>query len=129
MNRFVMDAYAWIEYFDGSIAGEKVRKIIEDPENIIHTNIVTLAELSSHFARKNSPFREARAIILSLSAVYLIDLMFVEEVGKIHAEIKPKHKHMGLADVFVLLTAKRLKAKIVTGDEDFRDFPETVMIK
>jgi len=34
-----------------------------------------------------------------------------------------------MADIFVLLTARKLNAKVVTGDEDFRGLKEVVMIK
>lgn len=129
MNLFVIDAYAWVEYFDGTSLGEKVRKIVENDANTIYTNVITIAELSSHFQRKGSNFEEARKIILSLSSVYSISLEFAEEAGKSHAIIRDKRKHMGLADVFVLQTARKLKAKVVTGDEDFRGLPEAVMIK
>lgn len=36
---------------------------------------------------------------------------------------------MGLADIFVLLTARKLNAKVVTGDEDFRGLKDSLMIK
>ncbi|HLD78983.1 MAG TPA: PIN domain-containing protein [Candidatus Nanoarchaeia archaeon] len=129
MNIFVIDAYAWVEYFDGTSLGEKVRKIVENDGNTIYTNVITIAELSSHFQRKGNIFEEARKIILSLSLVYNVSLQFAEEAGKNHAIIRNKRKHMGLADVFVLQTARKLKAKVVTGDEDFRGLPEVIMIK
>lgn len=129
MNIFVIDAYAWVEYFDGTSLGEKVKKIVENNHNAIYTNVITIAELSSHFQRKGSSFEDARKILLSLSSVYGVGLEFAEEAGKSHAIIRNERKHMGLADVFVLHTARKLKAKVVTGDEDFRGLPEAVMIK
>lgn len=129
MNIFVIDAYAWVEYFDGTSLGEKVKKIIEDSDNTIYTNVITIAELASHFQRKESSFEEARKILLSLSFVYSVGIEFAEEAGKSHAIIRNKRKHMGLAEVFVLHTARKLKAKVVTGDEDFRGLPEAIMIK
>lgn len=129
MNIFVIDAYAWVEYFNGTSLGEKVRKIVENDSNTIYTNVITIAELSSHFQRKGSSFEEARKIILSLSSIYNVSLEFAEEAGKSHAILRTKRKHMGLADVFVLQTARNLRAKVVTGDEDFRGLSEAVMIK
>ena len=46
-----------------------------------------------------------------------------------HAVIRNDRKHMGIADIFILLTAEKLKAKVVTGDEDFRGLKESFMIK
>lgn len=129
MNRFVIDAYAWIEYFRGSLMGEKVKKIIEDPINVVYTNAITFAELSSSFHRNKADFEEAKKVIISLSLFHDINAVFADEAGELHALIKKERRHMGLADVFVLLTARKLNAKVVTGDEDFRDMKEAIMIK
>ncbi|MBI4980170.1 PIN domain-containing protein [Candidatus Woesearchaeota archaeon] len=129
MNRFVIDAYAWVEYFGGSLLGEKVKSIVENTSNEIFTNVLTIAEMASHFERKGIAFVEAKRIIFSLSTIYIIDETFAEDAGKLHAKIKPLRKHMGLADVIILLTARKLGAKVVTGDEDFKGLKEVIMIK
>ncbi|MEK6973654.1 MAG: PIN domain-containing protein [Nanoarchaeota archaeon] len=129
MNKFVIDAYAWIEYFKGTVPGEKVKNIVEDSNNLIYTNVITIAELSSFFERKDSSFKEAKKLLISLSSPIPINTEFADEAGKLHAELKKKIRHIGLADILVLLTAKKLNAKVVTGDEDFRDLKETYMIK
>lgn len=125
---FVVDAYAWVEYFNGTKAGEKVREIIEKSNNIIYTNIITLAELSSSYARNSLPFEEERKSLLSLSSIYQIGVDFSIEAGELHAKMKKERKNISLADVFVLLTARKLGAKLVTGDEDFRGLKGVVMI-
>lgn len=129
MNRFVIDAYAWVEYFNGSAIGLKVKDIIEGAGNQVYTNIVTVAELSSHFRKENHDFEEAKKIIALLSLFYHIDLEFADESGKLHASMGKERKHIGMADIFVLLTARKLNAKVVTGDEDFRGLKEALMIK
>lgn len=129
MSNFVIDAYAWIEYFNGTNLGEKVKNIIEDKDNKIYTNIVTLAELSSSYQRNSLSFDEEKKTLVSLSKIFSLDVDFAEEVGKLHAELKKTRKHIGLADIFVLLTAKKINGKVVTGDEDFRGLKEVIMIK
>ncbi len=129
MSKYVVDAYAWVEYFDGTSAGGKVKEIVENSANEIFTNVITIAEMSSHFKRKGLDFAEAKKIILSLSVVYIIDEAFAEAVGELHALIKTERKHMSLADVIVLFTGRKLGAKVLTGDEDFRGLKEALMIK
>src|SRR3989338_3278119 len=107
MKTFVIDAYAWIEYFDGSKQGEKVKAIVENFYNRTYTNTLTIAELSSFFTRKSKSFDEPKKIIFSLSTHYPIDLKFAEEAGILYAKVKKERKNMSLADVFVLLTAQR----------------------
>jgi predicted nucleic acid-binding protein len=129
MSRFVIDSYAWIEYFEGSEAGKRVKTIIENKENKIFTSLVNVSEIMSIFKRRGYDFEEAYKLIISLSGIHPSDCAFAKEAGLLHAEIKTKNKHFSLADAFVLLTARKLNAKILTGDEDFRGIKEAVLIK
>ena len=43
MTKFVIDAYAWIEYLEGSEEGMKVSEIIEDDLNDVFTSSATVA--------------------------------------------------------------------------------------
>ncbi len=129
MNKYVIDAYSWVEYFQGTDSGKKVKELIENSNSLNYTNILTISELSSFFQRKGYDFKEAKNIILSVSKAFEINIDFAEEAGKLHAIIKKERKHIGLVDVFVLLTARRLSAKVITGDEDFRGLKEVVLIK
>lgn len=129
MGTFVIDAYAWVEYFNGTALGEKVRVIVENQQNKIVTNIVTLAELSSSYYRGGLNFDAEEKSLLSLSTLYHLDASFAVEAGRLHAELRKTRKHIGLADTFVLLTARKCTATIVTGDEDFRGLKEVLMIK
>ena len=129
MMGFVIDAYAWVEYFDGTPAGKRVAEIIENKNSAVYTNVITIAELADHFQRRGVGFETAREIINSVSLLYSITADFAAEAGKLHADLKKSRKNISMADVFVLLTAQKLKAKVVTGDEDFRGLPEVIMIK
>ena len=128
-NNFVIDASAWVEYFNGTDSGENVKEIVENHNNKIYTNLITIAELSSYFKRKNFDFREPKRIILGLSSIFTIDLEFAQMAGEEHAKIKQEIKNISLADIFVYLTAKKLSATIVTGDNDFRGLKNVFMIQ
>jgi predicted nucleic acid-binding protein len=43
--------------------------------------------------------------------------------------MRKNSKDFGLADAYVLATARKLKAKILTGDEHFKPVKEAIMIK
>lgn len=127
--KLIIDSYAWIEYFLGNPLGEKVKKFVHNPENEILTNILNIAEISSYFARNNTDMTESYEILISNSSIYMFDRDFSKKAGFLHAEIRKKIKDFGLIDAFVLLTARELNAKILTGDEHFRNFKEVIMIK
>ncbi|MBI2146897.1 PIN domain-containing protein [Candidatus Woesearchaeota archaeon] len=129
MSLFVVDASAWVEYFEGSPAGEQVKELIENAKHDIYTNLFTLAELSSYYHKKGRDFAEVRKLLISLSLIHFTDLSFVEEAGKLHAQMRKERKSISFGDVFVLLTARKLRAKIITKDDDFRGLPEAIIIR
>lgn len=128
MNRYVIDAYGWIEYFISSKKGEKVKEIIENKNNEIFTSILTLSEVISKTKKEARDYEIAYESILNLSKIYNINEEFCKEIGLLYREIRSKIKDFGIIDTFVLLTAKKLNAKIITGDPHFKDFKETIMI-
>jgi len=126
--KYVIDAWAWIEYLIGSNYGVEISKIIEDESNEIFTCSLTVAEVISMIKRENKDFDSAYEFILSHSKFYNINPKFAKESALMHADIKKDMKDFGLADSFVLATAKMLNAKIVTGDPHFKKFKNVVFI-
>ena len=127
--RYVIDSWAWIEYLIGSTYGEKVRQIVENEENEIFTCVLNIAEVISMTKRENKASDSAYKTIISLSKISAISGDLSKNVGLLHAEIRKTKKDFGLIDAFVLMTARELKAKVITGDEHFLDMKEVIMIK
>lgn len=128
--KYVVDTWSWIEYLISSSSGEKVKEIVEDDKNEIYINSIILAEVISKTAREKRDSKIAFDALIALSIVVEIDdPNFSRDVGILHAEIKQKIKDFGLADAYVLLTARKINARIVTGDPHFKDFRETIMIE
>ncbi len=128
MTRYVVDAYAWIEYLDGSEKGKNVARIIEDSQNEVFTSSATLAEVTAKFLRTNKDVKIALTVINSISNVINITQELGFMAGHLHFEAKKKVKDFGMLDAFVAATAKKLNAKILTGDDDFKHFKEAVFI-
>ena len=126
--KIVFDTYAWIEYFKGSEAGKKVNQILESQENEIFTSIMSIAEISSKLRRENSDVELPYKIITNLSKIFFINVEFTKEAGILHAEMRKKIKDFGLIDSIILLTTRKLDAKILTGDPHFKGFKETILI-
>ena len=128
MSTFVIDAYAWIEYFDGTEPGAIVCGIVEEEGNTIITNAVTIAELGGKFKRSQRDFSAPKKVLLALSRIEDVTTSLAEETGVLHAELRKTRKHLGLADAFVLQTARKRGAKVVTGDQDFKGLKEVVLV-
>lgn len=127
-SKYVMDTYAWVEYFIASPSGNKVKAILEAGEAEVYTNVVTLSETISAIFRRGLIAEETLEVILSHSNIFYVDIDFAKEVGVLHAETKKKIKSIGLTDVYVLLTARKVGGRVLTGDPHFKGFKEVVMI-
>jgi predicted nucleic acid-binding protein len=128
MTKHVIDAYAWIEYLDRSDAGRKVTAILEN-NDAIYTCAVTLGEVISKVARVGKDTKVAYDILSGNSQIVIVDEELSLQAGLLHFEMLNNSKDLGLADAYVLATARKLKAKILTGDEHFKPVKEAVMIK
>ncbi|MGA2766948.1 MAG: PIN domain-containing protein [Candidatus Bathyarchaeia archaeon] len=127
-KRFVVDAYAWVEYLIGSKCGSKVATVFGEENNEAYTCAVTVAEVISKAARDGQDVEAAYDILLSDSQVVSVNEEISKEAGVLHAEMRKTEKDFGLADAYVLATARRLKAKVLTGDMHFKSVREAVLI-
>lgn len=129
MFRYVVDAYAWIEYLIGSESGAKVNAVLEKETNEIYTCAVTVAEVISKVAREGREVQVAYDVLLSNSQIIDVNEELSKETGLLHAEMRKTEKDFGLADAYVLATARKLKSKILTGDAHFKSVKEAIIIK
>jgi len=128
MSRHVIDAYAWIEYLDGTETGRRVGAVIENQDEIF-TCAMTIAEVVSKVARKGMNVKTAYDVLLNNSQVINADEELSLEAGLLHFEMRKTMKDFGLADAYVLATARKLRSKILTGDPHFKSIKEAVLIK
>lgn len=127
-RRYIVDAYAWIEYLDGSVEGVKVRDLVEAEENAVYTCAVTIAEVISKFIRRRKDPKTAFVALTSNSHVIPVDADLSEAAGHIHAEWKARVRDFGLADAYVLAGAEKYQATVVTGDPHFKAVPGVLTI-
>ena len=128
MTSFVIDAFAWIEYLQGTEKGKKAAEIIEDEGHRIFTSSATVAEIVSKILRENKEVGIALNHVNNFSTVVNVTNELGQLAGRIHFETKKKNRNFGMLDAFVAATAKKLNAKILTGDPDFKNFKDTLII-
>jgi len=94
------------------------------------TPTIVIAELADKYTRERISFLERLDFILVRTQDASLDVGIARQAGILNKERKRVSKRWGLADSIVLATARARNAKIVTGDEHFRDLGEdVVMIK
>ncbi|MBI2452027.1 PIN domain-containing protein [Candidatus Pacearchaeota archaeon] len=122
---YVIDSYAWVEYFRGSEKGAKAKEFIESGKAA--TSSVTIAELSEKYERESKEFEEDFNFIILQTKIVNLDMGLARKSGKINFENKKIIKNWGMADSIILAAANLFGARVVTGDEHFRNL-NSIMI-
>jgi predicted nucleic acid-binding protein len=132
--KYIIDAYAWIEYFRASKAGEVARQYIESEESATPTIVVS--EVSRKLQNEIMLGNETQAgktqrleFIRATTRIIDLDFEIAAKAGEIDPEMRKKRKGWGLVDSIILCTMMATKGKVVTGDEHFRELEEAVLIK
>jgi len=125
--RFVIDSYAWIEYFRGTDAGRRGKNYIEGKEGA--TASISIAELKEKYLREGWRYFDADLLfITSVTTIVPVDKEIAVSAGEINFERKKKVKDWGMSDSIVLATARKASAKVVTGDPHFKDLKESILV-
>ena len=128
-ERYVVDAYAWIEYLIGSELGTKVKTILDDESNEVFTCAVTVAEVVSKTIREGRNAETAYNILTGNSVIVDVDSEISRDAGTLHADVRKTKKDFGLSDAYVLAVSKITETKILTGDPHFEGIKNVIPIK
>jgi len=132
--KYVIDAYAWIEYFRSSKSGEVGKRYIESEESATPTVVISeisrklLSEIESGNETQEGRL-ERLEFIRATTQIVDLDFEIATKAGEIDLEMKKKRRSWGLADSIILCTARFAKGNVVTGDEHFRGLEEIIFIK
>lgn len=127
-TRIVIDTYAWVEYFRGSVEGERAAKII-DSDHELFTPTIVIAELSDKYRRENlvGIWEKERLEFLHLkSTIINLDSEIADLAGKIKLEKRKKYPGIRLADCVIIATGSKLDAQILTGDKHIKNEPHSI---
>lgn len=124
---YVIDSYAWVEYFRGSKAGGAVRPYVEGDRAA--TSAITLAELREKYIREGWPsFDTDSGFMAARTLVVPIDREIAILAGELNHARKKVVRDWGMADSLVLATARKGSAKVVTGDNHFKGLQDAIVV-
>ena len=125
----LFDSYAWVEFFQKSEEGVRVKEILEDLGSVgCFTSIVSLSEITEWCLKNNRDFDKRIEIIMKLSTILNLNEEIVKLAGKINFENKRKINNWGMLDSLIYATASIYGLKVLTGDEHFRDLDNVEML-
>jgi predicted nucleic acid-binding protein len=122
----VLDSFAWIEYFNGTSAGEKVQSFLDN--GVAVTPAIVVAELAEKYRRLNREFGSKYDFVRARTSIIPLEEELARAAGELNFERKKRVKGWGMADSIVLATARRSGSKIVTGDPHFKDLTEETVL-
>lgn len=128
--RYLVDSFAWMEYFMGGPRGEKVKKIVRDAMSECLVSAINIAEIYAKSIKVDGIDRaeERKSFIQSRCAIIDVNDELAVEAAKIDVDMKKKVKGWGLADSIVLATARAAGARIVTWDKHFQGLVEVELL-
>ena len=125
---YLIDTYAWVEYFIGSDKGKVVKKVIEEEKNVIATPECVLAELKGWAIRESLNFKELYTVVRKLSDILCITTSDWLEAASIRSEIRKTLKDFGMIDALIIAQQKRLGYMVVSGDPHFENIEDIMFL-
>lgn len=120
----LIDSWAWIEYWKGGKSATKAAVHIEGTEKAV-ISAVNVAEVYfwvlKHYGDEVAGQKSKS--MLRRSYTIVPDTEIAISAARLKAEYR-----LGLADSFVLATARSADAKVVTGDPDLKSFGDVIFI-
>lgn len=134
--KIVVDSYAWIEIFSGNKIGAKAVDIMAEAGEV-YTPSIVLAEVARKYIKENFKMEDVKArleIIEDSSTLADIDTDVALASAEAYIELKDLSTRRGLSrpslfDAIILAITRLQGAKILTGDEHFKELPETIWMR
>jgi len=104
-----------------------VKEVVESNVQL-YTSPIVIAEIYSKSLRTDRRAEERARFIVERCAIIPIDEEIAIEAAKIHAEAKKGLKDFGLADAFILASARYKNLRVLTGDQHFEEFSDSIML-
>jgi len=126
---YILDSYAWVEYFIGSQKGEMLKKLFLNEKNRFATVECCLAEIQGWALKNDQDFDRLFTIIRANSTILPLTEHDWIDAGKERFEQRKTQKNFGLIDAVILIKQKELNGIIVTGDEHFKGKENIVFLE
>lgn len=125
--RLIIDAHSWIEYFKGSISGEKLNNMLNE-DNEIFVIPITISEVIAKIEKARGNIEGAYNSIIKNSKIFNPTPKIAKEAALLYVETRKTNESFGIVDSLLIASAKAIGAKLVSGDNHFKQFKEAIII-
>lgn len=129
-SAYVLDSYALLAHFEDEAGGEQVRKLLKAAlagKTSLFLSVINLGELYYNTLReRGSEQAEEVWFVMEQLPVSLVEAD--KDMTREAARLKGKHP-VAYADCFAAALGMRKRAKIVTGDPEFKKFKDAVAVE
>ncbi len=129
-SAYVLDSYALMAHFEDEAGGEQVRKILRAAQagkTKLFLSVINLGELYYNTLRERGREQAEEAwFVTKQLPITIVDADTDATLDA--ARLKGAHS-VAYADCFAAALGARKKAKVVTGDPEFRKFRDAVAIE
>jgi ribonuclease VapC len=129
-SAYVLDSYAMIAHFEDEAGGEKVRKVLKAAhagKTKLYMSVINFGEIYYNTYRERGREKADEAVFmieqLPVTIVNADMEITIEAAG-----LKSVHP-VAYADCFAAALGIRKKAKVITGDPEFKRFGEAVKVE
>lgn len=126
---YIIDSYAWIEYFIGSKKGKILKKLFLDQENKFFTVECCLAEIKGWTLRNNIDFLNLLKTIKSNSTITSLGEIDWIKAGEERFNQREKQKDFGLIDSIIIVKQNELNSQVISGDKHFKSLKNVVFLE
>lgn len=126
---YIIDTYAWVEYFLGSQKGEVLRKLFSLEKHRFFTVECCLAEIKAWALQNNKDFDMLFKILRSNSTILPLAEHNWIHAAEMRFEQRKERKDFGMIDAILLVKQKEYHCIIITGDKHFKGLKDILFLE
>lgn len=125
---YLVDSWAWVEYFTGSDAGLILKRLLDKKRHKFITMECTVSELKSYCLRNGRDFSQMYTVLKRNSVILPVLTSHWLKAAEIRHETRKKIGDFGLIDAILVAKQNELKCKVISGDLHFKNLKNAVYI-
>ncbi|MBI2146378.1 hypothetical protein HYU22_03495 [Candidatus Woesearchaeota archaeon] len=125
---YIIDSYAWIEYFTGSVKGKVLQQLFLDSKNRFLTVECCLAEIKGWSLKQQMDFDSLFKVLRANSRIIPLTEHDWIDAAQHRFEQRQTQPDFGLIDAVLLVKQQEFNCKIVSGDRHFKNLNNIVFL-